>query len=248
MSEPVNDSKNTSPNTPKSVWPLLVTLVLVAGLAAAAVIFLGGNSGQREEQAASAAAGQRGQEKEEGAAPAAEIGHPSLGDEDAPVTMVEYADFQCPFCGKFARDTEPELIEKYVEDGTLRIEWRDFPYLGQESANAAFAARAAQAQGEFWRYHELLYGNQGSVNSGDFSDEKLIEFAREAGVDVDRFERDMKGGKYEGAVAADFEEGQGEGVTGTPTFVINGKTLVGAQPQDAFEKAIEDAAREAQDG
>lgn len=154
-------------------------LALVAALAAAAVIFLGGTQGQ-QERAASGGAGHQGQAKEEGAAPAqtTEIGHPSLGDENAPVTMIEYSDFQCPFCGKFARDTEPKLVEKYVRDGTLRIEWRDFPYLGQESANAAFAARAAQEQGKFWEYHDLLYENQESANSGAFSDEKLLDLAR----------------------------------------------------------------------
>lgn len=133
----------------------------------------------------------------------ADLDHPSLGSPDAPVTMVEYSDFQCPFCGKFARETEPELIEKYVDDGTLRIEWRDFPYLGQESANAAFAARAAQAQGGFWRYHDILYANQESTNSGAFSDERLLGFAREAGLNVEKFEGDMKGGKYANLATAD---------------------------------------------
>ena len=249
MNEPGNYPKDKAAAVGrKSVWPLVAMLVLVAALAAAALILLGGTRGQ-QERAASGGSGQQGQAQEEGApAPTAEIGHPSLGDEDAPVTMIEYSDFQCPFCGKFARDTEPKLVEKYVKDGTLRIEWRDFPYLGQESANAAFAARAAQEQGKFWEYHDLLYENQESANSGAFSDEKLLALAREAGLDLERFEADMKSGKFEGAVAADFEEGQREGVTGTPTFVINGDALVGAQPQETFEKAIEDAAREANGG
>jgi protein-disulfide isomerase len=130
---------------------------------------------------------------------------------------------------------EPKLVDKYVEDGTLRLEWRDFPYLGQESVNAALAARAAQDQGKFWEYHDLLYENQ----PGGFSDERLIELARETGLDVERFEEDLASGRFEQAVAEDFQEGQQMGVTGTPTFVINGRVLAGLQPLEVYEDAIE---------
>ncbi len=229
----------------KGSWTLLVGLCLVAVLAGGVAYAIGmGAAGFGSS--AGEASGQPVGDTRGAATPALE--HPALGSSDAPVIMIEYSDFQCPFCGKFARETEMELIEKYVEDGTLRIEWRDFPYLGQESANAALAARAAQAQGEFWRYHDLLYENQGSTNSGAFSEEKLLALAREAGLDVERFERDMKSGKYEAAVAADFEEGQSRGVAGTPTFFINDEALVGAQPVEVFEAAIEKAAKEAKDG
>lgn len=140
------------------------------------------------------------------------------------------------------------MIEKYVKNGTLRIGWRDFPYFGQESVNAALAARAAQEQGKFWEYHEILYNNQKSMNSGAFSDENLGKFAREAGLDMEKFEADINSGKYEAAVNEDFQEGQGRSVTRTPTFFINGEALVGAQPAEVFEKAIEKAAEEAEDG
>jgi protein-disulfide isomerase len=134
---------------------------------------------------------------------------------------------------------EPKLVDKYVEDGTLRLEWRDFPYLGQESVNAALAARAAQDQGKFWEYHDLLYENQ----PGGFSDARLIELARETGLDVERFEEDLASGRFEQAVAEDFQEGQQMGVTGTPTFVINGRVLAGLQPLEVYEDAIEEAER-----
>jgi protein-disulfide isomerase len=135
-------------------------------------------------------------------------------------------------------------VESYVEDGTLRLEWRDFPYLGQESANAALAARAAQDQGKFWEYHDLLYKNQ----SGGFSDERLIELAREAGLDVEKFEEDLASGRFEGSVVEDFQEGQQMGITGTPTFVINGRVLAGLQPLEVYEDAIEQAEEEARRG
>ena len=135
-------------------------------------------------------------------------------------------------------------MERYVESGTLRLEWRDFPYLGQESVNAALAARAAQDQGKFWEYHDLLYENQ----SGGFSEERLIELAREAGLDVERFEEDLASGRFEQAVAEDFREGQEMGITGTPTFIINGRVLAGMQPLEVFESAIEQAEEEAERG
>ncbi len=134
-------------------------------------------------------------------------------------------------------------MEKYVEDGTLKIEWRDFPYQGQESVNAALAARAAGQQGEFWEYHDLLYENQGSGNSGAFSDEKLTGFARELGLDVERFESAFRSQEVSAAVQADFEAGQSAGISGTPTFEINGQRLVGFQSLETFEQLVEEEAR-----
>ena len=139
---------------------------------------------------------------------------------------------------------EPKLYKEYVKDGTLRIEWRDFPYRGQASVNAAVAARSAQAQGRFWEYHDLLYDSQFS----GFSDENLTELAREAGLDTQRFESDYRSGRYERSVHADFQQGLNAGVNGTPTFYFNGKMLVGLQPVGVFENAIEDARREAGGG
>jgi len=136
-------------------------------------------------------------------------------------------------------------VEEYVEDGTLRIEWHDFPYLGRESLTAAVAARAAQDQGRFWEYHDLLYRNQ----SGGFSLEKLLGLAGEAGLDVERFESDLaEPDRYTRVVADDFREGQQRGISGTPTFVINGRVLAGLQPLEVYEDAIEEAKSEAEGG
>ncbi len=143
---------------------------------------------------------------------------------------------------------EPKLIEEYVEEGTLRIEWRDFPYQGRESVSAALAARAAQAQGKFWEYHDVLYDNQSSGNSGGYSEENLVALAEEVGLDTRRFEEDLLSARYEGVVQADFREGQSLGISGTPTFIINGQVLVGLQPLRVFERVIEDARREAEGG
>ena len=230
----------------KRLWPLFVGLPLILAIAVAAVLFAGGERPPAQVQQPRAAQEERpsGGEQERASQGGAELGHPSLGSADAPVVMIEYGDFQCTFCGRFAREVEPELRDRYVESGTLRMEWRDFPYLGRGSVDAALAARAAQEQGKFWEYHDVLYRNQ----SGGFPREKLVELARESGLDAQRFESDLASGEYERAVAEDFQEGQQIGISGTPTFVINGEVLAGAQPLEVFEDAIERAKREAGQG
>lgn len=169
----------------------------------------------------------------------------ALGDVDAPVVMLAYSEFQCPFCGKFARDTEPTLVGKYVEDGTLRIEWRDFPYLGPESSVAARGGRAAAAQDRFWEFEEAMYADQLPPNSGNLDEDHLASVAEDIGLDVDRFREDMASPEIERAVQEDFSEGQAIGVTGTPAFVINGVPVIGAQPTEVFEQTIEKAAEDA---
>ncbi len=169
----------------------------------------------------------------------------SLGDVDAPVVMINYSEFQCPFCGKFARDTEPELVEQFVEDGTLRIEWRHFPYLGPESQTAAQAGYAAGAQGKFWEFHDAMYANQQPPNSGRLTEDYLVGVAEEVGLDGERFREDMSSSEAEAAVKRDFQEGQSIGVTGTPAFLVNGQPIMGAQPTEVFVEAIEQASEAA---
>ncbi|WP_415947258.1 DsbA family protein [Streptomyces sp. KLOTTS4A1] len=165
----------------------------------------------------------------------------AVGEADAPVVLIEYADFRCSFCGKFARDTEPKLIEKYVADGTLRIEWRNFPIFGAESERAARAAWAAGQQGRFWEFHALAYAEDAKEKG--FGDERTTVLAKEAGVaDLARFEKDRDGEAAEQALTKDREEGYGLGVSSTPSFLVNGRPIAGAQPLSAFEEAIEQAA------
>ena len=132
-------------------------------------------------------------------------------------------------------------MQRYVNDGRLRLEWRDFPYLGRESRRAAVAARAAQEQGRFWEYHDVLFENQKGENNGAFSDENLVAFAEKAGLDVERFEAMLESGEYEEVVDKDFREAQDAGIQGTPSFEINGQPLVGLQPAETFAQAIEEA-------
>lgn len=171
----------------------------------------------------------------------------ALGKQDAPVVLIEYADFQCPFCGRFSRETQPDLIHDYVDKGILRIEWRNFPIFGQESEQAALAAWAAGRQHTFWAFHRLLYSEPRERNSGVFAPNNLIDFAREAGVpDLEKFRRDMSSQAARDAVQRDKEEGYRLGVTSTPAFLVNDTPILGAMPTSTFAKAIEQAAKEAQ--
>ncbi|MGY0020223.1 DsbA family protein [Streptomyces sp. YJ-C3] len=162
------------------------------------------------------------------------------GRADAPVVLIEYADFKCGYCGKFARDTEPGLVEKYVEDGTLRIEWRNFPIFGAESEAAARAAWAAGQQGRFWQFHAAAYAD-GAKEKG-FGAARLDALARAAGVeDLDRFRRDRDAKAAHTAVTKDRDEAYSLGATSTPSFLVNGQPIAGAQPAAAFAQAIDTA-------
>ncbi|MEV7657087.1 DsbA family protein [Streptomyces anulatus] len=169
----------------------------------------------------------------------------ATGRADAPVVLIEYADFKCGYCGKFARDTEPKLIEKYVKDGTLRIEWRNFPIFGEESENAARGAWAAGQQDRFWEFHSAAYA-EGAKEKG-FGKDRVKALAEEAGVkDLNRFMEDLDGKPARDAVAKDQEQAYGIGATSTPSFLINGRPIAGAQPEETFTQAIEAAAEQAE--
>lgn len=168
----------------------------------------------------------------------------AAGRPDAPVVLIEYSDFKCGYCGKFARDTEPELVKKFVEEGVLRIEWRNFPIFGADSETAAKAAWAAGQQDRFAQFHAAAYA-AGAKEKG-FGRERLLELAREAGVpDMERFEKDMDGAAAAAALQKDQEEGYRIGVTSTPSFLVNGQPIAGAQPLDAFALAIAKAQEQA---
>lgn len=166
------------------------------------------------------------------------------GRTDAPVVLIEYADFACGYCGKFARDTEPELIKKYVQDGTLRIEWRNFPIFGEDSGAAARASWAAGQQDRFWAFHRAAYA-RGAKEKG-FGKDRLKALAQQAGVkDINRFVTDTDSPAAEEAVREDQEQAYGIGATSTPSFLINGLPIAGAQPMAVFTRAIETAAARA---
>ncbi|MCV7287679.1 thioredoxin domain-containing protein [Mycolicibacterium wolinskyi] len=169
----------------------------------------------------------------------------ALGDPDAPVALVMFSDYRCPFCAKFSRDTEPELIERFVDSGKLRIEWRDFPIFGEQSMLAARAGRAAAAQGRFWEFNRAVYAAAPERTKSELTEPALIDFAGKAGVpDIDKFINGMRGSTFDAAINADLAQGTSIGVPSTPAFLINNVPLLGAQPTDEFVRAIENAMTE----
>lgn len=164
---------------------------------------------------------------------------PVLGAASAVVEIHEYGDFQCPSCGAFSRSIRPLIVAAYVDTGKARIIWHDFAWIGSESRAAANAARCAGAQGKFWEYHDLLYANQAGENQGAFATANLKAFGDVVGVDGVPFAACIDEGTYSGAVQADFADVRSLGFTGTPTFVIGGQRIVGAQPFEVFQATIE---------
>lgn len=224
---------------------ILPVIVAIGALALAAFMAFGGSSDSDEQvSTGSKSTAPAGGATATTPADASRADDPtSLGVADAPVVMVAYSEFQCPFCGKFANETLPELIERYVDTGVLRIEWRDLPYLGDESFRAAFGARAAAQQDEFWAFHDALFADQvPKPNSGHITDEYLIEMASDLGLDVDQFEADYRSAAVEDAVSVDRDAGVRAGVNGTPAFFVNGTPVFGAQPLEVFVETIEAAA------
>lgn len=166
---------------------------------------------------------------------------PVLGNPGAPVTIVEFGDFQCPFCGRFFKTTEQQIIEKYVKTGKVKFVYRDFAFLGQESEWAAEAAECANEQGKFWQYHDYLYNNQQGENGGAFSKDNLKIFAKNLGLNQAQFDSCLDSDKYLEEVRKDTEDGRNAGVNGTPTSFINGIVVNGAVPFSQFEEIIEAA-------
>ncbi len=171
----------------------------------------------------------------------------ALGDPQAPVTIIEYSDFQCPFCGRFARETEPLLIRDYVATGKVRLIYRTFgDWIGEESLLSAEAAYCAGDQGKFWAFHDTLFYNQHGENQGAFTRERIEAMAQMLGLNLDEFRQCLDEHKYQKQAMQDLKDGQAAGVQGTPSFIIiapdgSQQFIEGAQPYERFKEAIEAA-------
>ncbi|MFN8410987.1 MAG: DsbA family protein [Anaerolineales bacterium] len=164
----------------------------------------------------------------------------TMGDPNAPIHIIEYGDFQCPYCLKFWQETEPQLIKEYVNTGKVYFEFRSFPIIGPESVSAAEGAYCAGDQGKFWEYHDTLFTNWTGENMGDFTQEKLIQYADSLSLDTKAFEKCLSDGTHRSTVEQDKANGDADNVHATPTFFINGNILEGSQPFDVMKHIIEE--------
>lgn len=170
----------------------------------------------------------------------------SVGDADAPVVLVVFSDYQCPYCASWSHETLPVMMD-YVEAGDLFIEWRDLNVFGPESVRASQAAYAAGLQGHFWDYHEELFAGSEIRSENELSDEALIGLAGDLGLDVDQFAQDLDSAEVIEAVETNQQLGMDLGAYSTPAFVLGGEPMVGAQPTEVFTEAVDQALEQAQE-
>jgi protein-disulfide isomerase len=179
-----------------------------------------------------------------------------LGDPNAPVTIFVFGDYQCPFCGKFFKETEPLIRKNYIDTGKIKMVYKDFAFLGPESTYAAEAAECAKDQGKYWQYHDVLLEIEyaefqkvlrgelsSSEGSGNLNRDLFKKIAGDLGMDVNNFLSCFDSRKYKDEVAKDLKEAKaamGQQAS-TPTFFINGEMIRGAQPYEVFSRAIDEA-------
>lgn len=160
-----------------------------------------------------------------------------LGDPDAPVTIVEFSDFQCPYCQTFYEESLPLIIKNYVDTGKVKIVYRDFPLSGHAQANMAAQAAECVGEDQYYAFHDWLFENL-STWSGKTDAQEILITAAQDNLDLN-IRTCLESGEMADEVNADMTAGRGYGVTGTPSFFINGKKLVGAWPYEVFESVIE---------
>lgn len=165
----------------------------------------------------------------------------AVGDPNAPITIIEYTDYQCPFCSRHFEQTYPQLKENYIDTGVVYYVFKDFPLtqIHPQAVLAASAARCAGEQDAYVAMHDMLFATQAEWNGRSDADTLFNQYAAEMGLDEAQFATCLADGTYEDAVYADLNEGSSYGVSGTPAFFLNGYFLSGAQPYATFVDAIE---------
>ena len=160
---------------------------------------------------------------------------PIIGNKDAKVTVIEFSDFQCPFCSRFYAQTLPSILKDWVDSGKAKIYFKHFPLtsIHPNAQKASEATECAKDQNKFWEMHDKIFENQAAIQIAD-----LKKYAADLKLDTAKFNKCIDDGEKAAAVNADLQEGFANGVTGTPSFFINGQSIVGAQPYEAFQQAL----------
>jgi protein-disulfide isomerase len=166
-------------------------------------------------------------------------GDPAIGAPTAPVTIVEYSDYQCPNCRQFATEVLPWLKQTWLAQGFVRVVYRDFALRGADSVRAAEAAHCAGEQRRYWSFHDRLFAAQTGADGPPFSPAHLQQIARELGLDRPAFERCVTEGRYRDRVEASTRLAQSQGFQGTPTYIINGRETRGAIPVADWERLFQ---------
>lgn len=166
--------------------------------------------------------------------------YPIRGNANAKVTVIEFADFRCPFCEEWFQTIEPNLIKDYVNTGKIQFAWRNYAFLGPASVLAANAGECANEQNQFWAFHDYMYQHQpDESDTSMYTVDNLSQIAGNLGMNQSQFQSCLSSKKYNNLVTKDMTEGQAAGVSGTPTTFINGVSIVGAVPYSQIKAAID---------
>lgn len=238
---------------PRRRWMIPVLIILITAALVVGVFWIQSASNTQGDRASQPTTGQ----SEPAAEAPSEVAQPDLSSEeardpddllaegpvDAPVVLVVFTDYQCPFCAQWTHETAP-VMREYVERGELRIEWRDVNVYGEDSERAARASLAASMQGKHEEYQQRLF-EDGEIRSADqLSEQALIELADELGLDTAQFEKDMNSEETAQTIDANAQQGIELGAMSTPAFIIGGTPTVGAQPTEVFTDMVDQALTE----
>lgn len=165
------------------------------------------------------------------------------GSESATLDLIEFGDYQCPFCEKFFQQTEPQVTNEYVNSGKIKFYFLDYAIVGPDSLTLSEGAWCADEQGKYYEYHNYAYSHQGTENSGWGSIEKVKAFASDLGLDTQKFNSCLDSKKYESRIQQLYQLGQSLGITGTPTMFIGNEKIgftkiTGAQPYEVFQQVM----------
>lgn len=235
--EEENKTSNEVSEKPKRDVMLPVSILMAAALISGSVIYSVNHKGAAGGQAAVGG----GDVVVDGSV-AIESDDIVLGDSKAPVTIIEYGDYQCPFCGKFFKETEPLIRENYIKTGKVKMVWRDFAFLGPESLAAAQAAHCAADENKYWEYHDALMTEEthdGEERNGNLNEVKFKELAKNLHMDLDSFSACIASSKYKDLVKKLYDAAVAAGVNSTPTLFVDGHKVQGALPYSSFKTIID---------
>ena len=172
------------------------------------------------------------------------MGSPILGNPSAPITIVEFGDYQCERCYQWYHTIKPTIVENYIDNGKANLIFVDLAFLGKDSPTAAQATYCAEDQAKYWEFHDLLYNSQERVDNGWANSERLKAFAFSLGLDMELFNSCLDSGKYSKRVQYNIREAGKQGATGTPTFFIvnsdgDQQKISGAQPFSVFKSVFD---------
>ncbi|MCH1607466.1 MAG: DsbA family protein [Nitrosopumilus sp.] len=171
-------------------------------------------------------------------------GSPIMGDPDAPITILEWGDYQCTFCYKFHQDTLDIINEEFIKTGKVKVIFKDFPLNGPDSKLAAESSYCAHDQGKYWEYHDQLYENWAGERTGWITREALSEFAKSINLDTAEFNKCLNESKHENKINSIYEFGKQIGIDATPSFLVfNDEKIIkirGNQPLEVFLKTFDE--------